>query len=187
MHFESSYDLIWFSTIYWCSKGSLNLWTNYSLTLTVDNYIIIWSHNTDKHGYGSQEPGILFPQPRFWPANKPMVSQFNLIICFCPGKLGTKPDSLTRCWDVYPKGENSDYTAVNPSNFCLIISSPDFPVHLHWLLLALIGLHWSFLACFGCCEPWWQCWMWLVWVLSQCDGVTPIILTNRTQSWPGPA
>ena len=130
MHFESSYDLIWFSTIYWCSKGSLNLWTNYSLTLTVDNYIIIWSHNTDKHGYGSQEPGILFPQPRFWPANKPMVSQFNLIICFCPGKLGTKPDSLTRCWDVYPKGENSDYTAVNPSNFCLIISSPDIPVRI---------------------------------------------------------
>ena len=32
------------------------------------------------------------------------LSQFNLVICFRPGKLGTKPDSLTRRWDVYPKG-----------------------------------------------------------------------------------
>jgi len=24
------------------------------------------------------------------------LSQFNLIICFCPGHLGTKPDTLTR-------------------------------------------------------------------------------------------
>ena len=31
------------------------------------------------------------------------LSQFNLVIRFCPGKLGTKPDSLTRCWDIYPK------------------------------------------------------------------------------------
>jgi hypothetical protein len=32
------------------------------------------------------------------------LSQFNLIIRFRPGCLGTKPDSLTRRWDVYPKG-----------------------------------------------------------------------------------
>jgi transcriptional regulator NrdR family protein len=30
--------------------------------------------------------------------------------------LGTKPDSLTRRWDVYPKGGNSDYAIVNPQN-----------------------------------------------------------------------
>ena len=46
------------------------------------------------------------------------LSQFNLVICFCPGKLCTKPNSLTRCWDIYPKGGNSDYATVNPSNFC---------------------------------------------------------------------
>src|ERR1700735_4314319 len=45
------------------------------------------------------------------------LSQFNLIICFRPGRLGTKPNSLTRQWDVYLKGGNSDYAAVNPSNF----------------------------------------------------------------------
>ena len=31
------------------------------------------------------------------------LSGFNLIICFCPGQLGTKLDSLTRQWDIYPK------------------------------------------------------------------------------------
>ena len=31
-----------------------------------------------------------------------LLSQLNLIICFCPGKLGAKPDALTRRWDVYP-------------------------------------------------------------------------------------
>ena len=45
------------------------------------------------------------------------LSSFNLVIRFRPGKLGTKPDSLTRRWDVYPKGGNSDYATVNPSNF----------------------------------------------------------------------
>ena len=42
------------------------------------------------------------------------LAQFNLVIRFRPGRLGTKPDSLTRCWDVYPKGGNSDYATVNP-------------------------------------------------------------------------
>ena len=45
------------------------------------------------------------------------LSRFNLIIRFRPGRLGTKPDALTRRWDVYPKGGNSDYASVNPHNF----------------------------------------------------------------------
>ncbi|KAJ3560477.1 hypothetical protein NP233_g10816 [Leucocoprinus birnbaumii] len=45
------------------------------------------------------------------------LSQFNLIIRFRPGRLGTKPDALTRRWDVYPKGGNTGYAAVNPHNF----------------------------------------------------------------------
>src|SRR5271167_276442 len=44
------------------------------------------------------------------------LSGFNFVVRFCPGTLGTKPDSLTRRWDVYPKGGNSDYASVNPSN-----------------------------------------------------------------------
>ena len=42
--------------------------------------------------------------------------QFNMIIRFHPSKLGTKPDVLTRCWEIYPKEGDSDYTKVNPQN-----------------------------------------------------------------------
>ena len=42
------------------------------------------------------------------------LSQFNLVIRFHPGKLGTKPDALTRQWDVYPKEGERSYAAVNP-------------------------------------------------------------------------
>ena len=44
------------------------------------------------------------------------LSQFNFVICFCPTKLGAKPDALTRHWDVYRKGGNSNFTTVNPTN-----------------------------------------------------------------------
>ena len=46
-----------------------------------------------------------------------LLSQFNLVICFCPRKLGAKPDALTRWWDIYPKGGDSDYATINPHNF----------------------------------------------------------------------
>ena len=45
------------------------------------------------------------------------LSQFNLVIRFHPGHLGTKPDALTRQWDIYPKGGNTGYATVNPHNF----------------------------------------------------------------------
>jgi len=45
------------------------------------------------------------------------LSQFNLVIRFHPGHLGTKLDALTRRWDVYPKGRNTGYATVNPHNF----------------------------------------------------------------------
>ncbi|KAJ8468989.1 hypothetical protein ONZ45_g17042 [Pleurotus djamor] len=44
------------------------------------------------------------------------LSQFNFTIHYRPGRLGAKPDALTRRWDMYPKeGENS-YAKVNPQN-----------------------------------------------------------------------
>jgi hypothetical protein len=45
------------------------------------------------------------------------LSQFNFILRFRPGKLGAKPDALTRRWDIYPKEGDSDYASVNPHNF----------------------------------------------------------------------
>jgi len=44
------------------------------------------------------------------------LSSFNLIIRFRPGKLGAKPDALTRHWDVYPKEGDRGFTQVNPQN-----------------------------------------------------------------------
>ena len=44
------------------------------------------------------------------------LSAFNLSLHFCPGKLGTKPDALTRCWDVYLKEGGVTYANTNPKN-----------------------------------------------------------------------
>ena len=52
-----------------------------------------------------------------------IFSAFNLVIHFCPRKLGTKPDALTRQWDVYPKEGNSDYAPVNPQNYRPVFTS----------------------------------------------------------------
>src|SRR5882724_12954603 len=41
------------------------------------------------------------------------LSGFNYLICYHAGQLGTKPDALTCCEDVYPCGENA-YTLANP-------------------------------------------------------------------------
>src|SRR3984893_14230009 len=45
------------------------------------------------------------------------LSTFNLVIRFYPGKLGTKPDTLTRRWDIYPKEGESGYATMNLHNF----------------------------------------------------------------------
>ena len=45
------------------------------------------------------------------------LSQFNFVIRFHPGCLSTKPDALTRRWDIYPKRGNTGYTTVNSHNF----------------------------------------------------------------------
>ena len=42
--------------------------------------------------------------------------QFNMVIHFQPGKLGTKPDVLMHRWDIYPKEGSSDYASINPQN-----------------------------------------------------------------------
>ena len=39
-----------------------------------------------------------------------------MVIRFRPRKLGTKPDALTRHWDIYRKGGNSNFVLANPSN-----------------------------------------------------------------------
>jgi len=57
---------------------------------------------------------ILIRQQARW---SEYLSQFNLVICFHSGHLGTKPDALTRQWDIYPEGGDNGYASVNPHNF----------------------------------------------------------------------
>ena len=59
------------------------------------------------------------------------LSQFNMVICFHPGKLGAKPDALTRHWDVYCKGGNSNFILTNPSNLRPIFTQEQLLASLH--------------------------------------------------------
>jgi RNase H-like domain found in reverse transcriptase/Reverse transcriptase (RNA-dependent DNA polymerase)/Integrase zinc binding domain/Integrase core domain/Chromo (CHRromatin Organisation MOdifier) domain len=45
------------------------------------------------------------------------LSGFDYIIRYRAGRLGTKPDALTRRGDVYPKGGDGAYALANPHNF----------------------------------------------------------------------
>ena len=69
------------------------------------------------------------------------LSGFNLVIHFYPGQLGTKLDSLTRRWDVYPKGGNSDYATINPNNLCPVFTNEQLTNSLHATKLADPVLH----------------------------------------------
>ena len=64
------------------------------------------------------------------------LSQFNFIICFCPGKLGAKPDALMCCWDVYPKEGDRDYATVNPHNLRPVFTQEQLASSLHASSLA---------------------------------------------------
>ncbi|CAG8629831.1 4306_t:CDS:2, partial [Acaulospora colombiana] len=55
---------------------------------------------------------------------------FNLLIRFRPGRLGGKPDALTRRSDVYPKRGDSGYASVNPQNFRPIFGSEQLQASL---------------------------------------------------------
>ncbi len=65
------------------------------------------------------------------------LSQFNMVIRFRPGKLGAKPDALTRRWDVYPKEGDSDYSVVNPHNFRPVFTQEQLASSLRATILHL--------------------------------------------------
>jgi len=71
------------------------------------------------------------------------LSRFNLIIRFCPRKLGTKPNALTRRWDIYLKEGNSDYASVNPQNYCPVFTSEQLASSLRATTLSIPVLHGS--------------------------------------------
>src|SRR5882724_224993 len=64
------------------------------------------------------------------------LSGFNYLIRYCAGRLGTKPDALTRREDVYPRGENA-YALANLHNFQSMFKAGQL---LHAIILDLASL-----------------------------------------------
>ena len=69
------------------------------------------------------------------------LSQFNLVIRFHSGHLGTKLDALTRRWDVYPKGGNTGYATVNPHNFKYIFTQEQLVASIQATVLLFPSFH----------------------------------------------
>ena len=59
------------------------------------------------------------------------LSQFNLVIRFRPGKLGAKPNALTRRWDVYPKEGDKGFARINPQNLRPVFTTEQLNASLH--------------------------------------------------------
>ena len=68
------------------------------------------------------------------------LSQFNMVIRFWPGKLGAKPDALTRRWDVYPKEGDTGYAKVNPQNLRLVFTQEQLTISLRATYLEALVL-----------------------------------------------
>ena len=68
------------------------------------------------------------------------LSGFNMVICFRPGCLGTKPDALTRRPDLYPKGEGKSFSTVNPQNCQPVFSSTQLSTSLQATKMFLVVL-----------------------------------------------
>src|SRR5580765_5826311 len=73
------------------------------------------------------------------------LSQFNLVIRFRPGKLGAKPDALTRRWDTYAKEGSNDYAQVNPHNFKPVFTTEQISTSLRATSLISVALRGSVL------------------------------------------
>jgi hypothetical protein len=68
------------------------------------------------------------------------LCHFNMVIRFRPGKLGGKPDALTRRWDVYPKEGDRAYSQVNPHNFRPVFTQEQLSASLRATLLEEVVL-----------------------------------------------
>jgi hypothetical protein len=63
-----------------------------------------------------------------------------MVIRFRPGRLRTKPDTLTCRPDLYPKGEGRPYGTVNPQNCRPVFSSTQLSASLQATAMLLVAL-----------------------------------------------
>ncbi|KIK77699.1 hypothetical protein PAXRUDRAFT_17323 [Paxillus rubicundulus Ve08.2h10] len=52
-----------------------------------------------------------------------------------------KPDSLTQCWDIYPKEVDKDYAHINPQNLCPVFTQEQLALSLWATILMAPVLH----------------------------------------------
>src|SRR5882724_8922968 len=100
----------------------------------------------DRCGHRSPELAIFFHDQnplRHQARWSEYLLAFNLVIRFRPGKFGTKPDALTRRWDVYLKEGSSDYASVNPQNFRPVFTSEQLASSLRATTLTIPALRGS--------------------------------------------
>jgi len=105
------------------------------------------------------------------------LSGFNLIIYFCPRKLGTKPDALTRRWDIYLKEGNSNYaTSVNPQNYCPVFTSEQLASSFQATTLSILNLCGSLIMDSERVHSKIQCQLWE-------DPISAEHLNNQSEPW----
>ena len=63
-----------------------------------------------------------------------------MVICFCPRKLSTKPDTLTCHWDICPKEGSSDYASINLQNLRPVFTNEQLALSLRASTLWLPAL-----------------------------------------------
>ena len=68
-----------------------------------------------------------------------------MVVRYWPGKLGAKPDALTRCCDIYPKEGDKDFARINPDNFRPIFINEQLAASLHAMYLEALMLQASVL------------------------------------------
>ena len=69
------------------------------------------------------------------------LSAFNMVVRFRPGKLGEKPDSLTRRADYYLKRGDGDFTLANPQNLQPIFTQEKLAIALRTMHLTEVSLN----------------------------------------------
>jgi hypothetical protein len=89
---------------------------------TYHKILVISDHNNLRYFTTTKQ---LSPRQARW---SEYLSSFNYIVKHCPGRLGTKPDTLSHCPNLYPKGESRAYAQANPHNFSQIFKEGQLAV-----------------------------------------------------------
>ena len=61
-----------------------------------------------------------------------------MVICFHPGKLNVKVDSMTCHYDVYAKRGDNSFAATNPHNFCPVFTDQQLVASLQATSLSTV-------------------------------------------------